>query len=148
DGKPTYKILEGTIIPCTLENRLNGAYAGPVKCLIANDVYARDHEHLLIPQGAEAIGEVSQVNGSTQRLFVAFHRIIIDENHSINLDQFKGLNQIGETGLLDKVNHHYMQIFGASAAIAALSGLAEIGNYGGGSYSPSSQYRAGITQSL
>jgi len=36
------------------------------------------------------------------------------DGYSISLDQFKGLNQIGETALRDKVNNHYLQIFGAS----------------------------------
>jgi len=37
------------------------------------------------------------------------------------------LNQIGETGLKDQVNHHYLQIFGASVAVGAIAGLAEAG---------------------
>jgi len=31
------------------------------------------------------------------------------DGYSISLDQFKGLNQIGETALRDKVNNHYLK---------------------------------------
>jgi type IV secretion system protein TrbI len=60
-------------------------------------------------------------------------------------DAVDGLDQIGQTGLRDKVNHHYGQIFGAGLALAAVGGLAEIGNTAG-SYSSASQYRVGFTE--
>ncbi len=38
------------------------------------------------------------------------------DGYSVDLDQFQGLDQIGEQGLKDKVNNHYLQIFGTSIA--------------------------------
>jgi type IV secretion system protein VirB10 len=58
-----------------------------------------------------------------QRLAVVFHRLILPDGYSVSLDQFQGLNQIGETGLRDKINHHYFQVFGVSLAIGAIAGL-------------------------
>ena len=40
-------------------------------------------------------------------LALVFHRLIMPDGFSVSLDQFHGLNQIGETGLTDLVNHHY-----------------------------------------
>jgi type IV secretory pathway VirB10-like protein len=54
----------------------------------------------------------------------------------VDLDQFTGLNQIGETALKDKVNNHYLQIFGASIALGVIAGAAEI-QQGGGTISTS-----------
>ena len=86
------------------------------------------------------------INSTNQRrLAVSFHRITMPDGYSLDLDKFQGLNQIGETGLVDKVNSHYMQIFGASLAIGAIGGLAEIGQ-GGGSYSPFQGFRQGLSQ--
>jgi type IV secretory pathway VirB10-like protein len=48
-----------------------------------------------------------------------------------SLDGFPGLNQIGETGLHDQINRHYFQVFGASLAIGAVSGLAQVGTRSG-----------------
>ena len=42
-----------------------------------------------------------------------------------------GVNQFGETGLKDEVNRHYWQVFGASIAIGAIAGLAQVGTQGG-----------------
>src|SRR4029079_1671602 len=44
---------------------------------------------------------------------------------------FIGLNQIGDAGLKDRVNHHYLATFGAAAAVGLISGLSQyIGSAG------------------
>jgi len=107
----------------------------------------------MIPQGARVMGESSPVsNFGQQRLAVAFHRILIPGLHGygISLDQkVPGLSQAGASGLHDKVNGHYVSIFGASLAIGAIGGLAQIGNgYSGFGYDPSVQFRNGISQNM
>ncbi len=148
-GKP-YRLFEGYIIETVLTNRINGVFAGPVNCMVTTDVYAHDNRTLLIPQGSRVLGKVNAVvNGNQQRLFVAFHRIIMPDGYSVSLDQFTGLNQVGETGVRDLVNHHYLQIFGTSLALAAIGGVAQIGNgYGGYGYDPMVVMRSGISQSM
>jgi len=45
------------------------------------------------------LGEVRPVNSfAQQRLAVVFHRLMLPDGYSVSLDQFQGLNQIGETG--------------------------------------------------
>ena len=125
EGK-TYRLLEGTILETVLTNRLNGSLAGPVNTMLTTDVYSHDRQLLLIPQGSRILGEVKPVaNFGQQRLAVVFHRIVMPDGYSVSLDQFQGLNQIGETGLRDQVNHHYLQIFGVSMAIGAVAGLSQ-----------------------
>jgi len=127
DGKE-YVLFEGTVLEALLINRLDGSFSGPVNCLVSNDIYSHDRQHLLIPAGSKILGEASKVDSFGQnRLAVAFHRLIMPDGYSVNLDQFKGLDQEGATALKDKVNNHYARIFGASIAIGALGGLAEIG---------------------
>jgi type IV secretion system protein VirB10 len=41
------------------------------------------------------------------------------------LDQFMGLNAIGDAGLRDQVNQHYASTFGVSAAVGLISGFAQ-----------------------
>ena len=52
------------------------------------------------------------------------------DGYSVSLDQFKGLDQIGDTGFRDKVNNHYLRIFGVSLAIGALGAVSEGGTAG------------------
>ncbi len=47
------------------------------------------------------------------------------DGRTYRLDQFIGLNQIGDAGLRDRVNQHYLSTFGAAAAVGLISGLAQ-----------------------
>ena len=57
--------------------------------------------------------------------------MIMSDGYSVDLDQFHGLDQIGEEGLRDKVNNHYLQIFGTSIALGIISGAGQIESGGG-----------------
>ncbi len=145
----SYVVFEGTVLETLLMNRLNGTFAGPVNCLVTNDIYSHDGQHILIPAGTKVLGEAKKVEAlGQQRLAVSFHRLIMPDGFSVNLDQFKGLNQIGETALRDRVNNHYIQIFGASLAIGILGGIAEAGTGNTFTNSPLEQARAGMGSSV
>lgn len=124
----SYVLFEGTILEAVLINRLDGSFTGPIECLLATDSYSHDRQQLIIPAGSRLLGETRKVEAfGTTRLAVLFHRLIMPDGYSVSLDQFKGLNQGGDTGLRDRVNNHYTQIFGASLAIGALGAVAELG---------------------
>jgi type IV secretory pathway VirB10-like protein len=148
-----YWLPEGTVMEAVLTNRLDGDAPGPANSMITTDVYLPGTRTLLIPQGARVLGEASKVSSfGQQRLAVAFHRIIVPglRTYSIPLDKdMPGLAQAGDVGLRDKVNNYYFSIFGASLAIGAIGGLAQIGNgYSGFGYDPSVEFRNGISQSM
>ncbi len=104
-----YVLFEGTILETVLINRLDGGFAG----------------------GSKLLGETKKVETFGQtRLAVAFHRILMPDGYSVSLDQFKGLNQIGDTGLRDQVNNHYLRIFGVSLAVGALGAVGQAGTGG------------------
>jgi type IV secretion system protein TrbI len=147
-GQP-FVLFEGTTIDTALVNRLDGEFSGPVKVMVTNPVYSQDRQHVLIPEGTFILGEAQKVSGFGQkRLAVAFHRMLMPDGYSVDLDQFHGLDQVGETGLKDKVNNHYMQIFGASIALGIISGAAEATTNRGYSESGSDMYRQGLASSL
>jgi type IV secretion system protein VirB10 len=144
-----YRIREGTWIPCTEQLRINGFFAGNINCLVSIPIYSTSGTHLLIPQGTVALGHAAAVSGQNQqRLFVVFDELIMPDGYTVNYDNASGLDQTGQTGLRDKVDHHYLQVFGVSVGLAALSGLSQIGNYGNSAITAGSQYRSGVTQSL
>jgi type IV secretory pathway VirB10-like protein len=148
EGKQ-YRLLEGTLMETVLTNRLDGSFNGPVNCMVTTDVYSHDLQHLLIPKGSRLLGEVQRNDHfGQQRLAVFFHRLIMPDGYSVSLDQFKGLSQIGETGLRDKVNHHYTQVFGVSLAIGALAGLSNLETGYGVNATSLDAYRQGLAASL
>jgi type IV secretory pathway VirB10-like protein len=144
-----YVAFEGTVLETLLINRLNGTFSGPANCLLTTDVYSHDRQHVLIPAGTKVLGEAKKVEAfGQQRLAVFFHRLIMPDGYSVSLDQFKGLNQIGETALRDKVNNHYLQIFGASLAVGILGGVAEAGTGSVLTNSPVDRVREGFGASI
>ncbi len=145
----TYILFEGTVLESVLINRLEGQFSGPIECLVTNAVYSHDRQHLLIPAGTKIVGETKKVEAFGQtRLAVMFHRLIMPDGYSASLDQFKGLNQIGDTGLRDQVNNHYLRIFGVSVAIGALGAVAEAGTSGILTQSGTDRIREGFGQSM
>lgn len=147
-SKGTYVLFEGTILETVLINRLEGSFAGPVECLVSTNVYSNDRQHLLIPAGSKVIGETRKVDAFGQsRLAVVFHRLLMPDGYSVTLDQFKGLDQIGDTGLRDQVNNHYLRIFGVSLAIGALGAVAEGGTSGPLTATGSDLIRQGFAES-
>lgn len=123
----SYVLPEGSILPTVLLNRLNGDFAGPVQCMVTSDVYSTNGQQVLIPAGSRVLGDAKPVSGLGQRrLAVMFHRLLLPNGESFTLDSAPGLGQAGATALHDKVNNHYFQIFGVSAAIGLLGAAAEI----------------------
>jgi type IV secretion system protein TrbI len=147
---PRLRLLEGTVIETVLLTRLNGTLAGPVACLVTTPVYSEDRQHVLIPAGARVLGAAAPVQSwGDSRLAVSFHRLLMPDGHTYSLDGFHGLDQVGEAGVTEDVNRHYLQIFGASAAIGALSGLAQFGTTSGlASTSFGDEYRQAAGASL
>jgi type IV secretory pathway VirB10-like protein len=144
-----YRIFEGTLIETVLTNRLLSNLSGPVNCLVTTNLYSHDGQHVLIPQGTRVLGEVRKVESFGEaRLAVTFHRLIMPDGFSVSLDKFQGLNQQGETGLLDQVNHHYLQVFGVSIAIGAIAGLAQANTQYGAQAAATDAYRQGVASSL
>ncbi len=133
-GQP-YLIYEGSVLDTVLMNRLDGDAVGPIKVLVSIPMYSHDQQHVIIPEGTVVLGEARKIGatglGQQRRMAVVFHRLIMPDGYSVDLDQFRGLDQIGEVGLKDKVNNHYLQVFGTSIALGVVAGASEIMQGGG-----------------
>jgi type IV secretory pathway VirB10-like protein len=147
---PKTVLPEGTVIETVLKNELDGAHDGPIEVMVTTDIYLRGTHKLIFPQGTTISGEVKGVKMLDQeRLAVFFHRVLVQlpdsRLYEVSLEA-PGLDQTGGIDLTGKVDHHYLQIFGASLAVGAVGGLVNIGNtYGGYSgYSTEETVRNGI----
>ena len=131
-------VYQGRMLQATLQTQLSGEFTGPVRALVSIPVWSRDRRHVVIPRGTLALGEAQQVTAAFQgRLAVGFDRLVFPDGRTVRMS-FAGLNAIGEAGLADEVNRHYVSTFGAVGAVGLLAGLVR----GGGSdslYDPVSQ---------
>ena len=140
------RIYEGSFLEAVLVTQLSGDFPGPVLAQVSVPFYSRDRQQVLIPRGARLVGTAQQVTSRDQgRLAVGFHRLIFPDGRWITLP-FLGLNQLGESGLKDRINRHYLSLFAATGAVGVLSGLTLQGAdpYRGGV----AGFRAGAGQGL
>ena len=117
------RIHEGSFLEAVLVTQLSGEFPGPVLAMVSAPLYSADRQRVLIPRGSRVVGTARAVQNRDQsRLAVAFHRLLLPDGSWIDLE-FTGLNQVGESGLRDQVNRHYLSTFAAAGAVGALSGL-------------------------
>src|ERR1039458_4848514 len=151
-GKP-YAIYEGNFLDTVLLNQLDGDSSGPVIVMVTQPFYSHDWQHVLVPEGSKIVGDTKKIGregfGQQRRMTLIFHRLIMPDCYTVDLDKFTGLNQIGEQGVKDKVNNHYIEIFGTSIALGIIAGAGQI-EEGGSSIgaSGSQTLMNGMSQSL
>ena len=117
------RIHEGTFLEAVLVTQLSGEFPGPVLAMVSAPLYSADRQRVLIPRGARVVGTARAVQSRDQtRLAIAFHRLLLPDGSWVDLE-FTGLNQVGESALLDQVNRHHLSTFVAAGAVGVLSGL-------------------------
>ena len=117
------RVYEGSFLEAVLVTQLSGEFPGPVLATVAVPFYSADRQRVLIPRGTRIIGTAQAVRRRDQaRLAVGFHRLVLLDGRHLPL-RFLGLNQLGEAGLVDQVDRHYMSTFFAAGAVGILSGL-------------------------
>ncbi|MDE0082867.1 MAG: hypothetical protein OXT72_09490 [Gammaproteobacteria bacterium] len=135
------RIHEGSFLEAVLVTQLTGEFPGPVLAMVSVPFRSADRQRVLIPRGTRAVGTAQAVRDRDQgRLAVAFHRLVLPDGSWISLE-FDGLNQAGESALLDEVDRHYFSTFAAAGAVGVLSGLTLAG-------APPYGLQAGIGQGL
>jgi type IV secretory pathway VirB10-like protein len=109
-----FEIKAGWEIPAVLEQSLNSDLPGELKALVMSNVYDKSTGlYLLIPQGSRLVGNYnSRIGYGQDGVQVIWRRIIFPDASAIDLNGMEGLDAHGNSGLRDKVDHHYKQLFG------------------------------------
>ena len=122
-------VYEGRMMQAVLETQLAGDFTGPARARLTVAVRTPDRTRVVIPRGTLALGQAQSVESGFQtRLAVTFNRLRFPDGRSVRMG-FEGLSALGETGLADEVNRHYLSTIGAVGAVGLLAGLSA----GGGS---------------
>ncbi|ACF88598.1 conjugal transfer protein TrbI [Salmonella enterica subsp. enterica serovar Schwarzengrund] len=76
----------------------------------------------LIPPGSRLVGTYdSGVTLGQQRALAVWRRIIYPDGSSISIDNMPGADVGGYAGFNDKVNNHYLRIFGSGLLLSVFS---------------------------
>lgn len=144
----SYTLLAGlSPIKARLLTAITGDVKGPVIAEVIQPVYSWDNITLLIPKGSFITGRYDRVSEQDQeRLLLSIDTLVLPDAWRINFPPAEVLDQAGEAGVRDKVNHHYTQLFLTAVAVSAIGAGAQIGggSTGGYSFSPMDALRIGF----
>jgi type IV secretory pathway VirB10-like protein len=112
--KSPYEVKAGTYIPATLVNGIDSDLPGPVTAQVSENVYDTvSGNDILIPQGTRIIGSYdSKVTYGQSCVLVKWTRLIFPDGKSIDIGNMEGGDISGFAGLHDKLNNHYLKIYG------------------------------------
>ncbi|MGX5851045.1 type IV secretion system protein VirB10 [Mesorhizobium sp. PL10] len=116
-------IVEGTMIPGTLETAIVSDLPGQVRAIVSQDVYSFDGRRVLIPTGTHLIGEYqSDVVRGQKRVFVIWTRLIRDDGVTVRLNSI-GADSLGRSGLTGEVDNKFRERFGAAILLSVVGGV-------------------------
>lgn len=117
-----HELFAGSIIPAVMITGINSDLPGEITAQVRQNVYDSLNPALvLIPQGARLIGQYSSaVAYGQQRMLVAWNRLINPNGTTIALQGMPGTDGMGQAGMNDQVDNHYMRIFGSALLISML----------------------------
>ena len=109
-----YELRAGFVIPAVLISGVNSDLPGQIMAQVSQDVYdTATGKHRLIPQGTRLVGTYdSQVAYGQSRVLVAWQRLVFPDGKAMDIGSMPGADATGYAGFKDKVNNHYVRIFG------------------------------------
>ena len=118
-----YEIREGTLIPAILVAGINSDLPGQTQALVRQNVYdSTTGRHLLIPQGSRLIGSYdNRIAWGQKRVLMAWTRLIFPDGRSLDLQGMPGADLAAVAGIRDKVNNHFVRIFGSAILLSAVT---------------------------
>jgi type IV secretory pathway VirB10-like protein len=118
-----YQLRAGFVIPAVLLSGVNSEVPGTIIAQVAQDVYDNaTGSDLLIPQGARLIGSYSaNVQYGQSRLFVVWQRIVYPDGRALDIGAEPGTDSAGYAGFKDRVDSHWVRIFGSAVLMSAIS---------------------------
>ncbi|BAP87327.1 conjugation TrbI family protein [Burkholderiales bacterium GJ-E10] len=123
-----HELFAGSVIPAVLVTGINSDLPGSISAQVRETVYdSLDPDVVLIPQGTRLIGQYSSdVAYGQRRVLVAWNQVIFPNGSTIDLKGMEGTDGQGQAGFRDRVDNHYMRIFGSAILMSLLSAGAQL----------------------
>ncbi|MBO7072005.1 MAG: hypothetical protein J6V89_00520, partial [Acetobacter sp.] len=143
--KSPYLLRTGAVIPAILITGINSNLKGFIEAQVSENVYdTATGKFLLIPQGSRLFGAYN--NGiiyGQKRVLVAWNRITFPDGKTLDIGSMSGTDFAGYSGFKDKVDNHFLRLFGSALLMSAITaginlsqqgfmGMGSMYGYGGG----------------
>jgi type IV secretion system protein VirB10 len=120
----SFEVKTGSVIPGIMITGINSDLPGNIIAQVSQNVFdSATGRYLLLPQGAKLFGVYdSRVIYGQERVLVAWNRIVFPDGSAITLGAMPGSDLSGYAGYADKVDNHYLRIFGSAILMSMISG--------------------------
>jgi type IV secretory pathway VirB10-like protein len=120
--KTPYTLMEGYLIPATLDTKIDSDLPGDIRAFVTRDIYdSIQMKYLLIPKGTQLIGSYDErVVLNQEKLLMSWERMIFPDGRSIRLPKLNTYDLQGQSGLAGEVDNHFWKIFGQSAFLSLI----------------------------
>jgi type IV secretion system protein TrbI len=117
-----FELRAGFVIPAVLISGINSQLPGEIIGQVSQDVYdTPTGKYKLIPQGTRLVGTYnSQVVYGQSRVLVAWQRLVFPDGKALDIGSMPGADGAGYAGFGDKVNNHYLRIFGSALLLSGI----------------------------
>lgn len=111
------------MVPATLISGINSELPGQIMAQVSQDVFdTPTGKWKLIPQGSRLVGQYSsEVAYGQSRVLVAWQRIVFPDGKAMDIGSMPGADSAGYSGFNDKVDNHYIRIFGSALLMSAIT---------------------------
>jgi type IV secretion system protein VirB10 len=118
-----YELRAGFVLPAILVSGINSDLPGQVIGQVSQDVFdTATGKWTLIPRGARLVGQYSSdVAYGQARVLVAWQRIIFPDGKALDIGAMPGADSAGYSGFNDKVNNHYVRVFGSALLMSGVT---------------------------
>ncbi|SFQ68529.1 type IV secretion system protein VirB10 [Roseivivax halotolerans] len=125
-ANPANTVVQGTMIQAVTETALDSSLPGQMRAIISEDVHSYDGSRVLIPRGSRLIGRYrSGLDVGQQRVTVAWDRIILPNNQTVQISSFGG-DELGRSGVSGFVDTRFGERFGSAALISLLGAVPSV----------------------
>ena len=122
-GQPL-ELKTGAVIPGAMITGINSDLPGNIIAQVSQNVFdTATGRNLLIPQGAKLFGVYdSRFIYGQERVLVVWNRLVFPDGSAVTLGAMPGSDMSGYAGYTDKVNNHYLRIFGSAILMSMITG--------------------------
>ncbi|TBR36914.1 conjugal transfer protein TrbI [Dyella terrae] len=120
--RTAFELRAGFVIPAILMSGVNSELPGQIIGQVSEDVYdTPTGNHKLIPQGTRLVGTYNaSVAYGQSRVLVAWQRLVFPDGRALDIGAMPGASSDGYSGFKDKVNNHYLRIFGSAVMLSGV----------------------------
>ena len=118
-----YELRAGFVVPATLISGINSDLPGQIMAQVSQDVFdTATGKYKLVPQGSRLVGSYSSdVAYGQARVLIAWQRIVFPDGKAMDIGSMPGADSAGYSGFGDKVNNHYLRVFGSAFLMSGVT---------------------------